>query len=102
ALADAEEAIEATTRCLATERIVEKDNKVWLDVKAIPEEYVRRLVLTCLRRIAPEAAPRGEQLTALVDQLRQGKRATMSGVKCSGNTRFLFEREAPRRVRNGI
>jgi hypothetical protein len=58
---------------------------------------LRRLVLHCIRRIAPDAAPRGEQVTGLLQALRKGRTTTLAGVKCSGGPRFRFETAPPRR-----
>lgn len=97
ALADAEEALEARAQELAAERIDRKNGNVSLQPEGVPAELLRRLTLRCLRLVAPAAAPRGDQLTLLVDQLRRGEMVTLAGVKCSGGARFLFAPAPPRR-----
>jgi tRNA(Ile)-lysidine synthase len=97
ALAEAEESLEAATRFLAAERIERGNGGVLLRPDALPNELLRRLILYSLRLVVPTAAPRGEQLTVLIEQLRGGKVVTLAGVKCSGGRRFLFEPAPPRR-----
>jgi tRNA(Ile)-lysidine synthase len=96
-LAEADAALDDWAGRLAGERIVGDGAAVLLDPAGIPEELLRRLALRCLRRIAPEAAPRGRRLAALVGDLRAGGVATLAGVKCTGGARFRFELAPPRR-----
>jgi len=96
ALAEAEEALEATACRLFDER-ARRDGVLSLDPSGLPPELQRRLALRCLRAIAPEAAPRGEQLTALLAALTKGQMTTLAGVKCSGGDRWRFELAPPRR-----
>jgi tRNA(Ile)-lysidine synthase len=96
ALAEADEALEAMALRLAAERVC-SDGAVTLDPAGIPAELVRRVVLRCIEAVAPGAAPRGEQVTALVASLSRGEAATLAGVKCSGGARWRFEAAPPRR-----
>jgi tRNA(Ile)-lysidine synthase len=98
ALAEAEEALKAIARQTSVESIEEKDGAIFLRPDGVPVEILRRLVLSCLRRIVPDAAPRGDQLTALIGELSGGRSATLAGVKCSGGPRFRFEPAPPRRA----
>ena len=99
ALGEAEEALEATARQLADERVEERSGAVLLRAGGIPAELRRRLLLACLRRVAADAAPRGEQLTALAAGLAAGRTLTLAGVKCrGGGTIWRFERAPARRV----
>jgi tRNA(Ile)-lysidine synthase len=100
ALADAEEAIEAIAARLLDERVSEEEGAVLLRADGIPAELLRRLVTACLRRVAPEAAPRGERIGALIGRLNAGETATLAGVRCSAVTggRFRFEQAPPRRL----
>jgi len=98
ALADAEEALAATAERLFAERCGEEGEHVRLDPAGLPRELVRRLVLMALRRLAPDAAPRGDQLTALIEALRSGEAATLAGIKCTGGSAWRFEPAPPRRA----
>jgi tRNA(Ile)-lysidine synthase len=96
ALADAEEALDAMACRLFDERAEEGSDSILLRPGGIPIELLRRLVLRCLRGVAPDAAPRGDQIGAIVEHLRAGRTATLSGVKCSGGAAFRFEPAPPR------
>jgi tRNA(Ile)-lysidine synthase len=99
-LAEAEEALAATARQLAIERIETGKGAVVLHPEGVPPELLRRLLLDGLRRIAPDAAPRGAQLTALAEGLRSGRTLTLAGVRCRGGGRaWRFEPAPPRRER---
>jgi tRNA(Ile)-lysidine synthase len=80
ALADAEEALQAfTDRC--RDAIAEHEDHLLLSPAGLPTEIRRRLLLLCLRRFAPVAAPRGEQLSDLLALLEVGRAATLAGVQ---------------------
>jgi tRNA(Ile)-lysidine synthase len=68
-----------------------------LDPSDLPPELLRRLVLLCLRRLDPEAAPRGGQAAALMATLCEGGTATLGTVLCRGGTHFRFSPAPPRR-----
>ena len=97
ALADAEEALEAAAGRCFEERVEAEGVALLLRPAGVPVELLRRVVLRCLRSIAPEAAPRGEQLGALLRRLGENETATLAGVKCSGGETFRFEPAPPRR-----
>jgi tRNA(Ile)-lysidine synthase len=97
ALAQADEALEAMASRLFEARSRRTEKGVSLDPSGLPEELLRRLVLRCLREIAPDAAPRGEQLTALLATLAGRKTATLADVKCTGAEPWRFEPAPPRR-----
>lgn len=97
ALAQAEEALDATANRLFDERTEQKDQAILLRPEGLPVELLRRVVLRCLRGIAPAAMPRGEQIGALIDHLLAGGTTTLCGVKCSGGPCFRFEAAPPRR-----
>lgn len=99
ALADAEDALHRTADALFAERVVRDEAALTLDPAGVPAELTRRLVLRCLRAVAPDAAPRGEQLTTLLAALARGETVTLAGVQCSGGTRFRFTPAAPRKTR---
>jgi tRNA(Ile)-lysidine synthase len=101
ALADAEEALQRFAGDLAPARISRHDTHVALDAAGVPAEIARRLLLRCLRLVAPDAAPRGDQLTALLRSLARGGTTTLAGVKCSGGEIYRFVPAAPRTGGNG-
>jgi tRNA(Ile)-lysidine synthase len=99
ALAEAEEALETMAQRLLDERASPEGDNVRLDVDGLPAELLRRLVTACLRRVAPGAAPRGEQVGALIARLTAGETATLAGVRCAGSgSIFRFEPAPPRRT----
>jgi tRNA(Ile)-lysidine synthase len=96
-LAGAETALEWTAARLFEARTGSVEGTIVLRAAGLPPELQRRLVLRCLCSVAPDAAPRGEALAALVDRLRAGATATLSGVKASGGEAWRFEAAPPRR-----
>jgi tRNA(Ile)-lysidine synthase len=97
ALAEAEEALEEAANTLSAERTDRKGAAILFRPDGIADEVVRRILLSCVRRISPDAEPRGDQLTALVRTLRAGQTSTLAGVKCTGGAIFRFEPAPPRR-----
>jgi tRNA(Ile)-lysidine synthase len=97
ALADAEEALAAVAERLFEKRCAGDGAALRLDAAGLPRELVRRLVLKALRRLAPDAAPRGDQLTALVATLEAEGTGTLAGVKCiASGGGWRFEKAPPR------
>jgi tRNA(Ile)-lysidine synthase len=97
-LGEGEEAIAWAAARLAGERLQESGGGITLRSTDLPSELARRLVLICLTRLEPEAAPRGEALAAFVAMLRGGGVATLGGVKGVGEGEtWRFERAPPRR-----
>jgi tRNA(Ile)-lysidine synthase len=97
ALAEAEQALDWTTRRLAAKRVTAEGEELRLDPSDLPPELLRRLVLLCLRRIDPESAPRGEQVTALIATLAGGGTTTLGTILCRGGIAFRFSSAPPRR-----
>jgi tRNA(Ile)-lysidine synthase len=97
ALADAEEALDTMSARLFEERTEEKDGSLLFQPGDLPPELVRRVLLRCLRRIAPDAAPRGAQLGALAARLHSGGTLTLAGVKASAGETWRFEPAPARR-----
>jgi tRNA(Ile)-lysidine synthase len=95
ALAEADDALEATASRLFDER-ARVDGVLSFDPSSLPPELQRRLVLRCLRALVPAATPRGEQLTALLAALAKGQVTTLAGVKCSGGAMWRFQLAPPR------
>lgn len=96
-LAEAEAALEWTAGQLFAARTAVGEGGLSLRPQGLPPELLRRLVLRCLRQVAPGAMPRGDQLVALVARLRAGRVGTLCGVKASGGEAWRFETAPPRR-----
>ena len=96
-LAEAEAALEWTAGPLFAARAESADGAVLLRPNGLPGELLRRLVLRCLRQIAPEARPRGEALAAFIARLERGEAATLCEVKGTGGETWRFEPAPPRR-----
>lgn len=97
ALADAEDALAHTADALFATRVRRIDGALMLDAAGLPRELTRRLAARCLTTLAPDAAPRGDQLTALLERLEGGATTTLCGAKCTGPTPFRFEPAPARR-----
>lgn len=97
ALADADEAVEWAVDRLAGDRLADGADGVRLDARQLPDELRRRLLLRALRRIAPDAEPRGDELTRLIATLDGGGTATLAGVKAKGGDIWRFAPAPPRR-----
>ncbi len=98
ALADADLALDWAARAYAGRRVAEKGGVISLDPKGLPRELLRRILLDCLARISPDAAPRGDEIDRLMLGLFEGRIATLAGVRCTGGTFWLFAKAAPRRT----
>ncbi len=96
-LAEAEAALEWTAGPLFAARAEVEAGAVCLRPRGLPAELLRRLVLRCLREIAPGAAPRGEALAGFIAKLEGGGSATLGGVKGTGGETWRFEPASPRR-----
>jgi tRNA(Ile)-lysidine synthase len=97
ALAEADAALDWVTDRLMDERAGGSAAAARLDPTGLPPELLRRLVWRMLRRIAPEAEPRGDELLRLMATLEQGHTATLCGVKCRGGPEWRFGPAPPRR-----
>jgi tRNA(Ile)-lysidine synthase len=98
ALAEADEALESVAAGLFAERARRNGGTLHLDPDGLPGELLRRLVLRALGAIVRGEPPRGEQVTALIGDLRGGAIVTLAGVKCSGGKTWRFEPAPPRRT----
>lgn len=67
-----------------------------LDAHGLPDEIVRRLALRLFARFGE--TPRGPELTRLIAALREGRAATLGGVKVTPGSRWTFTPAPPRRV----
>ncbi len=81
ALADAEEALQASAARAFGEAVEEGEGHLLLRPANVTRELRRRLLLACLHRFAPDAKPRGEQVGELLATLEGGGAMTLSGVK---------------------
>ncbi|WP_243451066.1 tRNA lysidine(34) synthetase TilS [Sphingosinicella sp. CPCC 101087] len=97
ALAEADAALDWTVERLVEARAGGDTAEARLDVTGVPGELRRRLLLAMLRRIAPGAEPRGDELSRLLETLDRGGTATLAGVKCRGGPEWRFEPAPPRR-----
>jgi tRNA(Ile)-lysidine synthase len=98
ALADADAAIAWSVDALEAALVRVAGHQITVDYNAdLPAEYVRRLVLRCLRRIDPDCAPRGAALSRLISTLESGGSATLGNILARGGKIWIFERAPPRR-----
>jgi tRNA(Ile)-lysidine synthase len=99
ALAESDAALEWMADRLWAERASERNGGVTLDPEALPPELVRRLLLRALRRVAPAAAPRADEVGRIIESLGAGLTATLAGVKCAGGASWRFTPAPPRQRR---
>ena len=98
ALADANAAIEWSVDALAAAHVNVAGDGITLDRTAdLPVEYVRRLVLRCLRCLDPECAPRGAVLSRLIASLTSGGTASIGNILARGGKIWIFQPAPPRR-----
>ena len=97
ALAEAEDALAQVADELFAARVRKEGDALILDPAGVPPELLRRLVVRCLRALAPEAEPRGDQVGALLGSLARGETATLAGVRGEGGSVYRFELAAPRK-----
>jgi tRNA(Ile)-lysidine synthase len=95
-LAEAEAALDWTAGPLFAARAQVREGAVILRPNGLPPELLRRLVLRCLREVAPAAKPRGEALAGFIARLQAGAAATLSEVKGWGGETWRFEPAPPR------
>lgn len=95
ALAEAEEALEWMAQLLFAERVRNSGACHDLDVEDIPAELRRRLLVRLLRRIDPQAAPRGDDVGRMILALENMRTATLAGVKATGLAAGLVWRLEP-------
>jgi len=98
ALAQADEALDWAAAELWDARVTHVPHGISLSHDGIPAELKRRLLLTILARLAPEAAaPRGPEITRLLTALEAGGTGTLAGIACRGGKIWTFSCAPPRR-----
>ena len=97
ALAEADAALEWAAERLFEQRMRADPDGLRLDPTGLPAELRRRLLLRALRRLEPDAAPRGEEVSRLLATLDGGGTATLAGIKCGGGGLWRFAPAPPRR-----
>lgn len=97
ALAEADAALEWAAERLFEQRMRADPDGLRLDPTGLPAELRRRLLLRALRRLEPDAAPRGEEVSRLLATLDGGGTATLAGIKCDGGGLWRFAPAPPRR-----
>lgn len=97
ALAEADEALRWATQALLATRVVETDEQVTLDPRDIPAELLRRIVLGCVRRVDPAAAPDGPTLGRALAGLLAERPVTIGAVAIRPGARWSFAPAPPRR-----
>lgn len=96
ALGEADDALAWAAKAYLASRVAVEDGVISLDPTELPGEILRRILLSCMRQIAPDAEPRGGELDRLISALEQGETATLGGVKCSGGALWRFSLAPPR------
>ena len=97
ALADANEALDWEVDRLESERARAAGGAIRIEPAGLPRELRRRLLLRALRRLNPNAEPRGEELGRLLSALERGETVTLAGVKAVGGESWRLDPAPPRR-----
>ena len=96
-LAEAEAAIDwAADRAWAGRVRIEAAGLI-VDAAGLPAALVRRLVARAIGHFAPDARPRGAEITRLMARLGSGGTATLAGVRAHGGEPWRFNLAPPRR-----
>ena len=97
ALAEAQQALDWSADRLFAERVTSDPDGLRLDPSDVPDELLRRLLLRALRELAPDASPRGDELSHMLAALGQGGTATLAGVKAVAGDVWRLTPAPPRR-----
>jgi tRNA(Ile)-lysidine synthase len=96
--AEAEEALGWAADRLWEERATrEQDGVLWLDSAGLPAELQRRLLTRAIDLFAAGETASGPKLGRVLAGLREGRVATIAGVKCVPGARWRFSRAPARR-----
>ena len=98
ALADAATALDWMTDLQAEQRITGDGVEIRLDIRDLPKEIQRRLLLRALLRIDSAIAPRGAAVERLMAELKAGKTVTIADILCHGGDIWRFTSAPPRRT----
>lgn len=97
-MADADEALDWAAAALLAERFVRADTHAELDTRGLPREFVRRLALLAMARLAPEdEVPRGDELARLIDRLEAGHVSTLGSLRIAPETPWRLTQAPPHR-----
>ncbi len=80
AMEEADTALVWSTQYWAHQRVAEDGARLSFDAHGLPAEIVRRVLLSCILRLNPNAQCTGPGLARLLDVLRRGGKATLCGV----------------------
>jgi tRNA(Ile)-lysidine synthase len=97
-LADADEALEWTLKGLIETRLKHVDGSVIIDAEGMPREFQRRLLVAGFDRMGVHR-PRGPELDRARKALRNGKTASLAGLKLDPGPPWKLS-VAPARRRN--
>jgi tRNA(Ile)-lysidine synthase len=98
ALAQADAALDwAVASELGRRQRTDVKGRLQVDVSDLPQAIQLRLLLACLRLVAPKAAPRDDEVRRLSAALMRGGTHTLAGVKCGGGRVWTFETAPPPR-----
>lgn len=98
ALAEADDALDAMVETLFAERVAIDPDGAVLRPEGLQPILLRRLVTRVLASVVPGPPPRGDQLGALLEQLRAGATVTLAGALCIGGETWRFAPEPRRRL----
>jgi tRNA(Ile)-lysidine synthase len=82
----------------AERRISRDDAGVAVDPTHLPADLLRRLTLIALRLIDPAIAPRGDQVTALIEALVAHEKAMIGDILCQGGMIWHMTKAPSRRI----
>ena len=97
-IADAIAALNWMTEQLSGTRIGSDNGTITVDMSGLPRELQRRLLLVCLDKIDSNIKPRGDAIERLLDDLTDGKTATIGDILCRGGSIWRFSSAPPRRT----
>ena len=98
ALAQADAALNWTVATeLDRRRRTDAKGRLQVDAADLPQAIQLRLLIACLRLIAPNAAPRDDEVRRLCSTLLNGGTGTLAGVKCRGGAVWTFDAAPPPR-----
>lgn len=95
-LSEANDALDWATQREAERRLSIDQSGIAIDPQQLPAEIIRRLVVIALSQLNPDISPRGAQISALIEALKQGNKTELSGVMCSGGPIWHFALAPPR------